>query len=185
MISANIRRRHLSAYQKRELIANLLKANPEQSDRRVAKTTGVHHETVAAVRDDLEVNGEIRHKADRKEESGRKARGRKPKETESQKQSKSPTSATRLRAMLIEAATENRRLKECIAELESVPSPPDPIENAWFRATDVERRNFAVAHRADLVRLQREEHVRQAADRAQARADSGLDIPPDLRRAAP
>ena len=36
VISANIRRRHLTAEQKRELIAKLIKATPEKSDRAIA-----------------------------------------------------------------------------------------------------------------------------------------------------
>jgi hypothetical protein len=39
----------------------------------------VSHHTVAAVRDELQVNGQIAHNAERTESTGRKARGRKPK----------------------------------------------------------------------------------------------------------
>src|SRR5215831_4796917 len=37
VISANIRRRHLTAEQKRDLIAKLIKAAPEKSDRAIGK----------------------------------------------------------------------------------------------------------------------------------------------------
>jgi hypothetical protein len=57
----NIHRRHLTTEQKRELIAKLLKSKPEQSNRSVAKTVGVSHHTVDAVRDDLEAGGQIAH----------------------------------------------------------------------------------------------------------------------------
>jgi hypothetical protein len=63
--------------EKREILAKLLIADPGKSNRQVAKAAGVHHETVAAVRGDLEANGEIRHCTERTEASGRKARGRK------------------------------------------------------------------------------------------------------------
>lgn len=59
VLSANIHRRHLTAGQKRELIAKLLKANPEQSNRKVAKQVKADHKTVAAVRRDREATGEI------------------------------------------------------------------------------------------------------------------------------
>jgi hypothetical protein len=78
VVSANIHRRHLTAEQKRGLITLFLKINPEKSDRQVAAATKVDHKTVAKVRREEEANGEIPHKP-RKEASGRKARGRKPK----------------------------------------------------------------------------------------------------------
>jgi hypothetical protein len=76
-ISLNARRRHLTAEQKREVIGKLLQAKPELSDRAAAKMVGVDHKTVGSVR--ATCNGEIPHKPDRTEASGRKARGRKPK----------------------------------------------------------------------------------------------------------
>src|SRR5262249_48331951 len=45
VISANIKRRHLTTEQKRELIAKLIKAQPEKSSRQVAKVVGVSHTT--------------------------------------------------------------------------------------------------------------------------------------------
>jgi hypothetical protein len=50
VVSANVRRRHLSTEQKRSLIAQLLKDHPTRSDRATAKVVGVDHKTVAAVR---------------------------------------------------------------------------------------------------------------------------------------
>ena len=78
VISANIHRRRLTADQKRELIANVLKAKPELSDRAIAKQVKADHKTVAKVRAKKKPNGELPHK-DRTEASGRKARGRKAK----------------------------------------------------------------------------------------------------------
>jgi hypothetical protein len=43
VISANIRRRHLTAEQKRDLIAKVLKAQPRKSNRQIAKATGTSH----------------------------------------------------------------------------------------------------------------------------------------------
>jgi hypothetical protein len=59
VISANIRRRHLSPEQKRELIADVLRSDPARSNRSVAAMTHVDHHTVANVRNGLEATGEI------------------------------------------------------------------------------------------------------------------------------
>jgi hypothetical protein len=61
VISVNIRRRHLTTAQKGELIAALLRANPERSDRAIAKDVKVDHKTVSARREKLEQGGEIPH----------------------------------------------------------------------------------------------------------------------------
>ena len=57
----NIARRHLTQEQKRTLIREQLKETPEQSDRQIAKSLGVNHETVGIQRKQLEAGGEIRH----------------------------------------------------------------------------------------------------------------------------
>src|SRR5262249_28691019 len=46
VISANIHRRHLTAEQKRDLIAKLIKATPEKSDRQIAETVKASPTTV-------------------------------------------------------------------------------------------------------------------------------------------
>jgi hypothetical protein len=53
VVSANIQRRHLTADQKRELIGNLLKANPGKSDRQIAKTVKASPTTVGTIRKEL------------------------------------------------------------------------------------------------------------------------------------
>jgi hypothetical protein len=59
VISANIHRRHLDAEQRRDIIAALLKADPEQSNRMVAETVKASHHTVGEVRAELEATGQI------------------------------------------------------------------------------------------------------------------------------
>ena len=59
VISANIQRRHLTGEQKRELIAKVLKAKPEQSNRQIAKQVKSDHKTVGQMRDKMESTGEI------------------------------------------------------------------------------------------------------------------------------
>lgn len=59
VVSLNINRRHLTSVQKGELIAALLKAQPERSDRATAQIAKVDHKTIAGKRAVLERTGEI------------------------------------------------------------------------------------------------------------------------------
>jgi hypothetical protein len=59
VISANIQRRHLTADQRRELIAAVLKAKPEQSNLQIAKQVKADDKTVAKVRKKLESTSDI------------------------------------------------------------------------------------------------------------------------------
>ena len=52
VLSANVRRRHLSTAQKRDAIATYLEAEPTASNRKVARELGVDDKTVADVRTD-------------------------------------------------------------------------------------------------------------------------------------
>jgi hypothetical protein len=59
VVSANLHRRHLSPEKRREIIAALLRADPNQSNRQIAETTKADHKTVGAVREGMEATGEI------------------------------------------------------------------------------------------------------------------------------
>jgi ParB-like chromosome segregation protein Spo0J len=59
VISANIHRRHLSAEQKRDLLAKLIKADPSKSNRQIAEQAKVSHHTVGDVRTALETTGQV------------------------------------------------------------------------------------------------------------------------------
>ena len=74
--SLNVERRHLSFEQRQKLVHVELERDPAQSDRAIAKKAKVDHKTVAKAR--AKANGDDPHKTERKEASGRKARGRKP-----------------------------------------------------------------------------------------------------------
>jgi ParB-like nuclease domain len=58
-LSANVHRRHLTAEQRRDLIARLLKATPEKSNRQIGSEIGATHVTVGAVLRELESTGQI------------------------------------------------------------------------------------------------------------------------------
>lgn len=59
VLSLNVHRRHLNAEQKRDLIENLLKAKPEQSNRTIAKQVKADDKTVAKVRHEMQATAEI------------------------------------------------------------------------------------------------------------------------------
>jgi hypothetical protein len=59
IVSANIHRRNITTETKRDLIAALLKENPERSDRATAELVKVDHKTVSAVRQKEEQLGSI------------------------------------------------------------------------------------------------------------------------------
>jgi hypothetical protein len=86
VVSANIHRRHLTAEQKREIIAKLLKADPTRSNRQIAETVNVDHKTVASVRAEKVATGEIPQLSRTIGRDG-KARKRQPSRTK-------PTAAT-------------------------------------------------------------------------------------------
>jgi hypothetical protein len=79
VISANLHRRHLTAEQKRELIAKLIKADPEKSDRQIAGIVKASPTTVGAVRDKLEEAGDVSNLDTHRDTRGRKQPASKPK----------------------------------------------------------------------------------------------------------
>jgi hypothetical protein len=72
VISKNLRRRHLTAEQKRDLITKLLKASPGKSDREIGRLTKTDNKTVASVRAEQERREEIPHVSTRTDTKGRK-----------------------------------------------------------------------------------------------------------------
>jgi hypothetical protein len=57
--SKNLHHRHLTAEQRRELLAKLIAAQPEKSDRAIAKTAKVGKDTVRRVRKEAEATGAV------------------------------------------------------------------------------------------------------------------------------
>jgi len=179
VISANIRRRHLTPKKKRDLIAKLLKAQPDQSDRQIANQVKVDHKTVGKIRREEEGRGEIPHVSVRTDIKGRKQPAKKPEHVKAR--SSPPSSSTSPSSPSSPSSP--------------VTSADNPIEVAWKRATQAQRREFSLAYRRDILQqiarpgADRAEATRLAADRAEARAEAAksnpLDIPPELQRAAP
>lgn len=59
VLSLNIHRRHLTTEQRRDLIAKVLKAKPETSNRQIAKQVKADDKTVGKVRRELEATAEV------------------------------------------------------------------------------------------------------------------------------
>ena len=67
----NLKRRHLNREQRRALIAESLKSDPQLSNREHARRTGASDKTVGVVRDDLESTAEIPQSDERVSGDGR------------------------------------------------------------------------------------------------------------------
>ncbi|MFL5330467.1 MAG: ParB N-terminal domain-containing protein [Gemmataceae bacterium] len=80
-IAVNFHRRQLTMQQKKELIAELLRANPERADRDVADAVNGSPKTVKKLRARLVDGGEIPHLTLRTDRRGRKQPARKPSRT--------------------------------------------------------------------------------------------------------
>ena len=67
----NLKRRHLNREQRRALIAESLKADPQLSNREHARRTGTGHPLVSRVRESLEATGQLEHCSSRISADGR------------------------------------------------------------------------------------------------------------------
>jgi hypothetical protein len=79
IVSKNIHRRHLTADQKRDAIAALIKAQPEKSNRQIAKATGTSHPHIGKVRAELEKAGDVETVTTSIDTKGRKQPAKKAK----------------------------------------------------------------------------------------------------------
>lgn len=145
VLSLNVNRRHLTQAQKRELIAQHLKQNPELSNRQIAGQVGVNHETVATVRGGLESTGGIRQMDKTLGKDGKERPSRRPtlisatstkqisEAQEALKYIEQPREGTMSSHQLrsrVSAAKHNKRREEA-AKLN--PTPPDHIDIVHVR----------------------------------------------------
>jgi ParB-like nuclease domain len=183
VISLNLRRRHLTAEQKREIVAALLKANPERSNNATAKIAKVDDKTVGAVRAELERRSEIPNVSTRTDSKGRKQPARKtttkPSQVSEEALQQRDAAAERIRALMgfnkvrddiRPASNDETARKE--AEGEGEGSELGNLLRAWDRASQGAREKFKA--RVGLV----------AVEPPAKAMDDGLDIPACLRRGA-
>jgi hypothetical protein len=198
VISANIHRRHLTADQKRDLIARLLKAQPTKSNRQIAKTAKVDHKTVGAVRAQQEATGEI---PQLKKTVGKDGKARK----QPAKKAKSTTAAVpeftagdwvmeaMLDATTMGKAKRGIRAEKVAADIERLASKLIELDRDIARALqellespdrDVSIDCLEQALMRGLARTEVQSIIK-SADEAKPPPDDGLDIPECLRRGAP
>jgi hypothetical protein len=150
VLAFNIHRRHLTAEQRRDLIAALLKAKPDQSDRQIAKQTKTSPSTVGTIRKKSEVTGDVSKLDTRTDTKGRKQPSTKP-----QKPSK-PASSAKIDPI----GSPPVRYSEVPATSVSPESRPHSIS-----ARDVALDDFT-ARAMELIRLTRNKSARRFAKTA-------------------
>jgi DNA-binding Lrp family transcriptional regulator len=82
VLSANIHRRHLMPEDKRDLIAKLIKAAPEKSNRQIAEAVKVSHPHVGKIRSEMERAGDVETASTSIDTKGRKQPAKKKRRTE-------------------------------------------------------------------------------------------------------
>jgi hypothetical protein len=98
VLSANLHRRHLTTDQKRDLIAKVIKAKPELSNRQVAAKTATSHAFVGKVRGELEQSGDVETVSTSIDTRGRKQPARKAAPAKSAAQSEELTGRAKVMA---------------------------------------------------------------------------------------
>jgi ParB-like chromosome segregation protein Spo0J len=188
IISKNIHRRHLNADKRDLLIAKLLKAKPETSNRQIAKMVDASHPHVAKVRKALEESGDVETVTTSIDTKGRKQPARKKKQ---------PSNIGRL--MVKDANGKSRpATKEEQAAAEDIgkrifgsdsgmgtpcnmaAAMANPINTAWREGSEFNRANFVRLYLADVLKVA--EQIKLAG---QPNDDDGLNIPDYLKRVAP
>jgi hypothetical protein len=158
VVSKNLQRRHLTQEQKRDLIAKVLKAKPEASNREIARDVKADDKTVAKVRDELESTAEIPQLKKTTGRDGKKRPTHKATAPTPAPTWEPPATATPVEAETTEAAATPARL---IDQLPFRPEPPRDWNSladelcAW--AADLAKRDPALARSrvAELIaRLQ-------------------------------
>ncbi len=147
--SLNVHRRHLSRGQKAMLISAELAADPELSDRAVAKKVGVSHRTVAAKRREQEAVGQLPTSPKRTGKDGKKYKAPPAKAVSSKANSKPHITADEIaalgtpdsRAAAEDRAREIAKLSPNTLEPEEAatpktPAPFDPYKDLALRLTD-------------------------------------------------
>jgi hypothetical protein len=201
VVSTNIHRRHLTGEHRRELIAKLIDAQPQKSDRQIAETVNASHHTVGSVRSEMERRGQIAHVPTRTDTKGRKQPAKKaptsrpkpankPKNAPADSKARddigpaSAGEAERLRVRVEELQADKRRLEMKVAGLES------KVEEAKAAAKSAPESKTAsrcsICHEKKQAVLRPVFICDNCVDiyevREAAPPDDGLDIPQSLRR---
>jgi phage N-6-adenine-methyltransferase len=120
VVSANMKRRHLTSEERDRIIGDLIKLNPTKSNRQIAKQTSVSPTTVGKVRDELERAGDV-STTGHVDTKGRVQPGHKP------KPSAPPPDAER-------SAVERKQhyAADDAAPVPAPPAPRKPTTDEWY-----------------------------------------------------
>jgi hypothetical protein len=173
-ISANIYRRHLTAEQKRELIAKVLKVQPEKSNRTIARQTKADDKTVGKVRRELEGRAEIPHVDAVEDTKGRKQLARRT----------STNTPQVSQEVLQQRAAAAERIRELMGgKTRGDIGPTSNGEAARLQARVDEL--LAEKRRLEIENIGLRSEIEELKARLAAPPDDSFGIPPFLRRAAP
>jgi hypothetical protein len=157
VISANILRRHLTAEDKRKIIADLLKAQPEKSDRQIAETVRASPTTVGTVRREMESTvqpGQLPPKRIGKDGKSRKQPARTTR-------GKRTTSGLPEALAVVVGHDPAERPESTICEpLDPKQGASNPITRAWIKATKSQQIAFALDYREVIAGLSADEQRR-------------------------
>jgi hypothetical protein len=186
--SANIRRRHLTAEQKREAITKLIKAQPEKPDLQIAKTVKVSPTTVGTVRREMEAKGDVSKLETRTDTKGRKQPAKKAtaernrKARERRAGARAQKREDELKAHEAEKAKAAVKAAQLAADLMKANLAQRVLACLRWQEGDPLLLQDALS---DLLNDPAPEASAAAMKAEFATADAGLDIPACLARAVP
>ena len=180
--SLNVHRRHLTSAQKRELIARLLRTNPERSDNATAKIAKVSDKTVAAVRHEQEARSEIPNVTERTDSKGRQQPATKQPKSEPPTRFSSGKSAPKPP----EAQARDKEICETASKLAQLTGPKlaQTIEDQVRLISDVKWSTISDARRTEIARLVRKMLERIEPENGGLRAEAPMAAEVTDQRAA-
>jgi ParB-like chromosome segregation protein Spo0J len=166
VISANLRRRHLTAEQKREVIEKLLKADPEKSDRQVARLIGASPTTIGKVRKEREATGDVS-----KVDTSTDTKGRRQPRQRSKPATATPVAKPAVKTVVANAEAMAGQ-REAVAQAQQDVGATSAAELARLTARneelEVEVRRLKIAHEAEIEDLKAQSHPAGLIDSLQA-----------------
>ncbi len=175
VLSFNVHRRHLSQKQRRELIAALVEANPEKSDRQIAATAKSSHPTVAAVRQEMEESGYVENLSTRTDSKGRQQPASKKPKSEPPTRFSSGKSAPKSPSTA-PAQARDKEIADTASKLASLTGPKlaQTIEDQVRLISDVKWSTISDARRGEIARLVRKMLERIEPENGGLRAEAPM-----------
>ena len=182
VISANIRRRHLSIEDRDRLIVKVLQADPAKSNRAVAKLTDTSHPHVAKVREQAEKAGDVETVTTSIDTKGRKQPAKRGWSRErwarhrAKKSGRRPQTATAIKTIVPTASEDQSRRQDIGPESADEPARRDVCSEEHFKSQAIGLRKEVVELKArvrDLEnRAERALSLEQVVDELARRPES-------------